>query len=548
MGNDGIGAPLSRRVPGEARPGPGQPVRPVLPESVLNRMQAAIDAEHAHEEVHRPGEPNTEPLPKVTGSGSPNKHAAASAPSPSGMLPETEMQQDRAAKPGAAKPLRTAKPPRAEEPLRVAKALRAAEELRAAAAARVHAAEPEPPSAAEPEALRVAEPLRTAQPEPLRIAEPEPLRAAEVQPPPAAEPPRVPMPTATAAYGSQPTPGTIGWLWPDETDARGGGGGRRRPPRRFSGGGGWRYRTATLVALGAVLLAAVGLVIGMSLRSGAATPSAHGTSRPKATAPAGGATHATTPTPSDSAPPDPGIVPDLAAAATWVTAQVGAGTAVACDAQTCPVLTASGFPAANEVQIQVNPQLLSSARIVVVTPAVRNFFSNHPALGTDIAPEVLASFGPITVQPVDSAGGSAYQAEFSQDVQARIQVGKQLLNSGDVTGTPVAEAQLAAGDVDSRILLAIQALAQQQAVYIVAFGDSGPGVSAGIPFRAVELGETDPTGAIAPQTYVQSMIGVLNAHATFPAFAHAGSATLADGQTVGHVQWALPLPLGLLTP
>jgi hypothetical protein len=543
MGNDGIGAPLSQRVPGAARSRSGQPGPPVLPESVLNRMQAAIDAEHSHTEVHRQGEPNTEPLPRVTGSGSPSKHAAKPAPSPSGMLPEAEVQQDRAVKPErVARPLRSANPPRAEEPLRVAKALRAterraAEELRAAAAARVRVAEPELPSAAEPQARKAAEQ--------------EPVRAAEAEPQRPAEPPRVTIPTATAAYGSQPAPGSIGWLWPDETDARGGGGrgGRWPPPRRFSGGGGWRYRTATLVAVGAVLLAAVGIVIGMSLHSGPATPSAHGKSRPKVTAPTAKATTpATTPTPADSAPPDPAITADLAQAAIWANAQAGASTAVACDAQTCPVLTASGIPVAQQVQIQVNPQSLSSAGIVIVTPAVRNFFSNHPALGADIAPEVLARFGQITVQPVDPAGGSAYQAELSQDVQARIQVGKQLLNSSDVTGTPVAEAQLAAGDVDSRVLLAIQALAQQQAVYIVAFGDSGPGVSAGVPFRAVELGVTDPTGAMAPAQYVQSMIALLNGHATFPAFAHARQVTLADGQTVAQIQWALPLQLGLLTP
>ena len=545
MGNDGIGAPLSRRVPGEARPGPGQPVRPVLPESVLNRMQAAIDAEHAHAEGRQPGEPNTEPLPRVTGSGSPSKRGAKQAPSPSGVGPDFEPVADQAAKPeGVAKPSRAPRSPRADEPLRVAKALRAADELRAAeepraaSAARVHAAEPEP--------------VRAAQPQPVRAAEaPPPVEPSYApQQPHAAEPPGGRLPTVTAAFETGPTPGSIGWLWPEETDARGGnGGGGWRPPRRSSGGGGWRYRTATLVALGAVLLAAAGLVIGLSLHSTPVAAAGHGKSSPKATASSkASATPATTPTPVVSSPPDPAIAADLAEAATWVSQQVGTGTAVACDAQTCPVLTASGIPAAQQVQIQLNPQSLSSAGIVVVTPAVRNFFSNHPGLGADIAPAVLASFGPITVQPVDPAGGSAYQAALSQDLQARIQVGEQLLNSGDVTAAPVAETQLAAGDVDSRLLLAIQALAQQQAVYIVAFGDSGPGASAGIPFRAAELRETDPTGAMAPTAYVQSMITLLNAHATFPAFAQAKQVNLADGQTVAQIEYALPLQLGLLTP
>jgi hypothetical protein len=547
MGNDGIGAPLSRRVPGEARPGSGQPVPPVLSESVLNRMQAAIDAEHAHAEVHRPGEPNTEPLPRVTGSRSPSKPAAKPAPSPSGMLPEIEVQPDRPAKPErVAKPLRAARSPRAEEPLRIAKALRAAEEvgataevraaeevrgaaeLRAAEGARVRAAEPQPPSGVEAEA-----------PWPVQPPPAEPMYSA---PPPAADPPREARPGTAAAYGSQATPGTIGWLWPEATDTRGAGGGgpRWQPPRR------WRYRTATLVAIGAVVLAAAGLVIGMSLHS---SPVAGASGKPshKATASSkASATPVTSPTPVVSSPPDPAIAADLAAAATWITQQVGAGAAVACDAQTCPVLTASGFPAAQQVQIQVNPQSLSSAGIVVVTPAVRVFFSNHPGLGADIAPEILASFGPISVQAVDPAGGSAYQTALSQDVQARIQVGQQLLNSGDVTAAPVAETQLVAGDVDSRLLLAIQALSQQQPVHIVAFADSGPGASAGIPFRAAELGETDPTGAMLPTAYVQSMITVLNAHATFPAVTHARQVNLGDGQTVGEIDYALPLQLGLL--
>ena len=543
MGIDGIGAPLSRRVPGEARPGRGQPVRPVLPESVLNRMQAAIDAEHAHAEGRPQGEPNTEPLPRVTASGSPSKRGTKRPLSPSGIGPDLESLPDEAAKPeGVAKPPRAARSPRADEPLRVGKALRAteavraaeearaAEELRAASAARVHTAEPEPVRTAEPESLRAGEAAPPAEP---------PYVA---QPLGAAEPPSGRRPTATAAFETGPTPGSIGWLWPEETATRGGGGPRWQPPRQ------WRYRTATLVAVGAVVLAGAGLAIGLSLHS---TPVAGpAKSSPKVTAPPhkAAATPATSPTPVISSPPDPGIAADLAEAATWVSQQGGAGAAVACDAQTCPVLTASGIPAGQQVQIQVNPLSLSSAGIVVVTPAVRNFFGSHPGLGADIAPAVLASFGPISVQAVDPAGGSAYQAALSQDVQARTQVGEQLLNSGDVTAAPVAETQLEAGDVDSRLLLAIQALAQQQAVYIVAFGDSGPGASAGIPFRAAELGETDPRGALAPTAYVQSMITLLNAHATFPAFAHARQVNLADGQTVAQIEYGLPLQLGLLTP
>jgi hypothetical protein len=540
MGNDGIGAPLSRRVPGEARTGPGQPVRPVLPESVLHRMQAAIDAEHAHEEGRPQGEPNTEPLPAVPASVSPGKRGAKRAPSPSGLGPDFEPVPEPAAKPaGIARPLRAAKSPRAEEPLRVAKALgatealRAAEEMQAASAARVRATEPARAPVAEA---------------PLPVEAPLPAEPAYVPPPPsAAEPTSAARRSVTSAFETGPAPGSIGWLWPEETTGgRAGGGPRWQPPRR------WRYRTATLVAVGAVVLAGAGLYIGESLHSTPVVGAGHGKSSPKATAPAGKATAtpaATPTTPAYSAAPDPGIAGSLAAAAVWVNQQVAPGTSVACDVQTCAVLAAGGLPVAQQVQVGLSSQSLSNASIVVVTPGLRTLFSTlNPSLGNEVVPVVLANFGPVSIQVVYPAGRAAYQAALSQDVQARIQVGQQLLNSGRVTASPGAEGELNAGDVDPRLLLAIQALANQQSVDIVDFGGSGAGGGPGAPFRGVQLAETDLSGGMAPSVYVQSMIALLQAHATFPAFASGKQVTLADGQTVVQVVYAAPTPLGLLAP
>jgi len=47
MADDRPAPPLTRRVPGAARGGPGASVRPVLPEALLKRMQAAVDAARA---------------------------------------------------------------------------------------------------------------------------------------------------------------------------------------------------------------------------------------------------------------------------------------------------------------------------------------------------------------------------------------------------------------------------------------------------------------------------------------------------------------------
>lgn len=543
MGDDGTGAPLSRRVPGEARPGPGQAATPALPESVLRRMQAAIDAERA-QELRVQDDPNTEPLPRVTGSGPPSKRGAKRAPSPTGLGPDIEAFPGPAVQPeGGAKSPRTAGSPRAEERLRVVKALRAAEDLHAATAARVPAATPELPTAAEPELQRAAEP------EPVLAAEAPPSAEPPypAQPMHAAEPAPV-MPPATAAYGSQPTAGTIGWLWPEETAMRGGGGGgtRWRPPRMRGGGGEGGYRAAALVVLGAVVLAG-GLFLGLSLHSTPVAGGAHGKSSAKATSPP------TTAAVSPSAPTpatDPAVLAQSGTeAAAWVSQQVAAGTVVACTSQTCAALTANGFPVAQEVQLGLNSQSLSNATLVVMTPALHTLFSTmNPSLGNDVAPEVLASFGQVSIQPVDPAGAGAYQTALSQDVQGRIKLGEQLLNSGLLSASATARSEIVAGDVDARLLLTLQSLVDQQPVDVLAFTDSGPGASPGIPFRQADLALTDPASGMSPSAYLQSMVRILKTHASFPAYDKVGPGMLPDGQRVAQIEYAAPSPLGLLAP
>lgn len=579
MTEDAADAPLSRRVPGAARPGPGQPAKPVLSESVLHRMKAAIDAEHAHADLRHADDPNTEPLPRVTVSGSPSKRAAKRPPSPSGMGPDPEPAADlaaepeRAAKPGrsagrpraeeprAATPLRAVQPDwvdaeeskraeeasHAQEPLRVAKALRAVESESAIAAAAPAPAEPsalaQPPAPAPLPVAAQAPALAQLPVAPKPPAPAQPPVAAE-PPPPAQPPPPVPPPPAgepdspwwPKAASAGPTPGSIGWLWPEETGTRGGGG-RWKPPGRR------RYRTAALAAAGVIVLGGAGVFIGMALHS---TPvAALGPARSSASA---------TVQPSPSPDPAPTISPTLnpnaaalTAAAGWITQQVAPGTDIACDASTCAALTAAGFPADQEVQVGINTQSLSDASLVVMTPELNTFFSAvNPGLGSEVAPVVLASFGQVSIEVIDPAGAGAYENELSQDVQARIQVGEQLLDSGQVTASPTAESELAAGDVDSRVLLALQALANQEPIDILDFGDSGPGASPGVPFRTVDLAEMDP--GVSAQGYLPTIASVLKAHATFPLYQHVGPVTLADGQTAIEIQYSAPSPLGLLSP
>jgi hypothetical protein len=464
--------------------------------------------------------------------------------------------------------------------LRAAGALRAAAELRAAekprsAAGRLRPDEPvlAPEPVIAPEPVGAPEPPRAEQPviapeqvvppAPMPVPRPEPPRAPEQvrapepapahQPVMAAEPPRRVEPPRATWQPPQAAPGTIGWLWPEDNGT--GTGGPRYRPRGRTASGGWRYRTATLVALGAVVLAAGGIVIGMSLRGHAGTPTAGA----KTSAPARAKTSPALTTPLSSAP---GIQPgplaggrvgnDEQLAAAWAAHQLSPGTIVACDPQMCSALAAGGFPTGQQARLAQNSQSLSGASLVAVTPRLRQLFAAHPSFGTDVAPVVLASFGTgralVTIQPVDPAGGAAYQASFSKDVQDRIRVGQELLNSGKLSAAPKAHAALVAGDVDPRILLAIKALIQQlSGVKIASFGDSGPGVSPGVPFRAANFVATDLSAGETPQAYLQQMIAVLRAHASFPAIQHATPVTMANGLTAVGIMYFAPSPLGLVS-
>ena len=88
---------------------------------------------------------------------------------------------------------------------------------------------------------------------------------------------------------AEPTPGSIGWLWPEETAreaavAAAGGGGRRAGSAEGAAGA---IALPRWSPSGAVVLAGAGLVIGMSLHSTPSPPPARTPSQaPKATAPA----------------------------------------------------------------------------------------------------------------------------------------------------------------------------------------------------------------------------------------------------------------------
>ena len=184
---------------------------------------------------------------------------------------------------------------------------------------------------------------------------------------------------------------------------------------------------------------------------------------------------------------------------TWVLQQVGSSAIVSCDPLVCMALAARGFPAGSLLQLgPTTPNPVGSA-VVIATPAVRSQYGSQ--LESDYAPDVLASFGsgssrierPRGAHPAGPLLTRPCSPLMSRPARP---AGAALLHNRNVTASATAASQLSAGQVDSRLLATLDLLARIQPIDIVAFGDSGPGASAGMPLRLVDLAEA-ARGALA---------------------------------------------------
>jgi hypothetical protein len=240
-------------------------------------------------------------------------------------------------------------------------------------------------------------------------------------------------------------------------------------------------------------------------------------------------------------------------AVAWVAGQVSRAAVVACDPVTCQALRAHGIPAADLYSL--GPQTTSPLRsqIIVATAAVRAQFGN--LLSSVYAPAVLASFGSgadrIEIRQTAPHGAAAYLASLNADMANRKASGNELLRSGRVTAATIARRQLAAGDVDGRLLLAIAQMAATHPMFIVDFGSPAPGADPDVPLRQADLAEDahahHRAGHAVSAGYVESMVSFLRTqHGQFRPSrvqtVHLG------GDTVLRVEFAAPSPLGLLGP
>jgi hypothetical protein len=233
-------------------------------------------------------------------------------------------------------------------------------------------------------------------------------------------------------------------------------------------------------------------------------------------------------------------------AATWVAQQVNQDDPVACDRAMCAALEADKFPSRDLIVLSSNSSAypLNSA-VVVDTATVRALFGS--SLANAYAPDTLASFGSgiaeISVRVIAPHGAGAYQAALSSDLADRENSGRLLVNNTKViTFSGATSNQLVAGQVDSRLIVAITALAGQwhHPINILGFENIAPGGNADVPLRFADLAENGQAANMSGSAYGKSMIAFLTTH--YPS-ARARIMT-ADGQSVVRIDFTAPSQLG----
>jgi hypothetical protein len=223
-------------------------------------------------------------------------------------------------------------------------------------------------------------------------------------------------------------------------------------------------------------------------------------------------------------------------AAAWVAAQVGTAT-ISCDAVMCQALKSRGMPDGQLRELKPGTTDPLGSAIIVATPVLRSQVGSR--LSSVYAPVLLARFGSgsrqIQVRAIAPHGAAAYMSLAKLDLADRKMSGTQLAQSSRIVTPTAARRQLAGGEVDSRLMTVLTALAARYPVHIVAFGDSGP-VTDVAPFRSADLAGSN----------LKAMRTLLLAQQSPFRVTQASFLPLHTGQPVLRIDFAAPSMFGLL--
>ena len=230
-----------------------------------------------------------------------------------------------------------------------------------------------------------------------------------------------------------------------------------------------------------------------------------------------------------------------AQAATWIAGQVDGDETIACDPSMCTALSAHGVAASRLVSLPPSASGAPGADIVAASGSTHAWLSAA-------APTLLASVGSgasqIEVRAVYPGGAAAYQAALRSDLAARRSAGTQLMHSRRIEVGAQGAGQLAAGEVDTRLLATLAVLAAQHSWRVIAFGAASPGVPlTEAPYRQIIIAATDGGRGTADLT---AALALLRAQYGLYQPAQVTTVRLAGGQPGLRIDFAAPSPLGLL--
>jgi hypothetical protein len=235
------------------------------------------------------------------------------------------------------------------------------------------------------------------------------------------------------------------------------------------------------------------------------------------------------------------------AAAVWMARQVAPAAIVACDPQMCAALQRQGIPAGRLLLLGAGNAGPLGSDVIVSTAAVREEFGSR--LTSVYAPVALAAFGSgsaqVAVRAVAAEGCAAYLRSLHADAAARRAVGALLLRNPHLRVPPAARPALAAGQVDARLLSVIGALATLDHIDITGFGAPAAGASPDVPLRWADI-SPGPAGRGRDAATLDSVKRFLLAQQAPFRPADVTTVRLSSGQTVLHVEFTAPSPLGLL--
>jgi hypothetical protein len=230
-----------------------------------------------------------------------------------------------------------------------------------------------------------------------------------------------------------------------------------------------------------------------------------------------------------------------AQAATWIAGQVDGDETIACDPSMCTALSAHGVAASRLVSLPPSASGAPGADIVAASGSTHAWLSAA-------APTLLASVGSgaslVEVRAVYPGGAAAYQAALRSDLAARRSAGTQLMHSRRIEVGAQGAGQLAAGEVDTRLLATLAVLAAEHSWRVIAFGAASPGVPlTEAPYRQIIIAATDGGRGTADLT---AALALLRAQYGLYQPAQVTTVRLAGGQPGLRIDFAAPSPLGLL--